>query len=134
MVFLQKFKVSYTDLLQPIRNYIGIVHEDYMKILKIMSWKLDDVLHLRDQPFTEDIETLPLHFETHHWETLYNNGRDWDSISSGKILGNIKDWETTAVSSPGQNSPKQTSTTNKKTSDANLSGKKKTVIPQNFQR
>ena len=46
-----------------------------MKILRMMSWKLDDVLHLRDQPFTEDIETLPLHFESHHWETLYNNGR-----------------------------------------------------------
>ena len=99
-----------------------------------MSWKLDDVLHLRDQPFTEDIETLPLHFETHHWETLYNNGRDWDSLSRGKILRSIKDWEISRVNPPGQNSPKPTSSTNEKTSAVNLSGKKKTVIPQNFQQ
>jgi hypothetical protein len=115
----------HTDLLQPIRNYIGIIHEDYMKMLRMMSWKLDNVLHLRDQPVTEDIETLPLHFETHHWETLYNNERDWDSLSWGKILHSIKDWETSRVNPPGQNSPKPTSSTNEKTSDVNSSGKKK---------
>ena len=96
-----------------------------MKMLRLMSWKLDDVLHLRDQAFTDDIETLPLHFETHHWETLYNNGRDWDSLSWGKILHSIKDWETSRVNPPGQNSPKPTSSTNEKTSDVNSSGKKK---------
>ena len=45
------------DLIQPIRNYIGIVHEDYMKTLRIADWKLDELVDLRDQPFTDDIET-----------------------------------------------------------------------------
>ena len=29
----------HTDLLQPIRNYIDIVHEDYVKMLRMINWK-----------------------------------------------------------------------------------------------
>jgi hypothetical protein len=65
------------DLIQPIRNYIGIVHKDYIKTLKMAGWKLDELLDLRDQPFTDDIETSPLHFETTHWE-IRTNGKDGD--------------------------------------------------------
>ena len=45
-----KFK---RDLIQPIKNYIGIVHEDYMKTLRLMYWKLFDLLDLEDQAFTD---------------------------------------------------------------------------------
>ncbi len=54
------------DLIQPIRNYIGIFHKDLVKTLRMADWKLDELLDQGDQPFTDDIETLPLHFETTH--------------------------------------------------------------------
>jgi hypothetical protein len=43
----------------------------------MMNWDLEDLTFLPKQPFTSDIETLPLHFEEHHWERLYNNGNEW---------------------------------------------------------
>ena len=48
-----------------------------MKVLMMMNWDLEDLTFLPKQPFTSDIETLPLHFEEHHWERLYNNGNEW---------------------------------------------------------
>ena len=85
------------NLIQPIRNFIGIVHEDYMKTLRIADWKLDELLDLRDQPFTDCIETLPLHFKTNHWEILFNHGKVWDRDSQKNILDSIKQLETCRV-------------------------------------
>ena len=47
---------------------------------------IQPLLDLRDQAFTDDIETLPLHFESPHWETLYSHGR------SGTVIHGEKSW------------------------------------------
>ena len=134
------------DLIQPIRNFIGIVHEDYMKTLRIADWKLDELLDLRDQPFTDSIETLPLHFQTNHWEMLVNHGKVWDRDSQKNILDSIKQLETCRVDPQLKKTPPQQSPSNKKklskpvypsrqkpshaSSSAHLSGRTKRVTPQ----
>ena len=78
------------NLLQHIRDYINIVHEDYMKIVKLMDWRLDDLLELRNQPFSDHIPTLPIYFKIIHWELLYNNGEDLDEGGIKKVMEQIK--------------------------------------------
>ena len=137
------------DLIQPIRNYIGIVHEDYMKTLRMADWKLDELLDLRNQPFTDCIGTLPLHFKTNHWEILFNHGKVWDRDSQKNILDSIKQLETCRVDPQLKKTPPQQSPSNKKklskpvypssqkpshaSASAHLSGSTKRVIPQNLQ-
>ena len=67
----------------------------------MVGWKLDELLDIRDQPFTDDIGTLPLHFETTHWEILYDHGKDWDRDSQRKIMDRTIQLETCIVNPPG---------------------------------
>ena len=76
------------NLLQHIRDYINIVHEDYMKIVKLMDWRLDDLLELCNQPFSDHIPTLPIYFKIIHWELLYNNGKALDEGETKKYGAN----------------------------------------------
>ncbi len=66
------------DLIQPIRDYINLFHEDYMKIHCLMDWRLDNLLVLNNQDFIDEIETLPLHFGVAQWKFLYNDEKDCD--------------------------------------------------------
>ncbi len=74
MTFFKRNKY-HKNLLQHIRSYTNLVHEEYMKTVKLMGLRLFDLLGLRNQPFSDHIETLPLNFQMGDWELLYNNGK-----------------------------------------------------------
>ena len=61
-----------------------------MKTVKLMDCRLDDLLVLRNQPFSDHIETVPLNFKIAHWELLYNNGKDLDKGGIKKVMEQIK--------------------------------------------
>ena len=73
------------DLIQPIRDCINLVHEDYMKTLQLMDWRLDALLLLNNQDFTDEIETLPLHFGVAQWNLLYNDGMSGTEIQRKNV-------------------------------------------------
>ncbi len=77
-------------ILQPIREYIKIVHNEYMDKLRVWGWKLDDLLTLKNMDFSDDIETVPPQFLISHWEMLYNNGDELGTDSRRNILDTIK--------------------------------------------
>ena len=72
------------DLLQHIRSYTNLVHEEYMKTVKLMGWRLFDLMGLCNQPFSDHIETLPLNYQMALWELLYNNGKALDEGGTKK--------------------------------------------------
>ena len=43
------------DLIQPIRDFMNLVHKDYMKMIRLIDWRLDDLLLLNNQDFTDEI-------------------------------------------------------------------------------
>ena len=45
-----------------------------------------DLLLLNNQDFTDEIETLPLHFGVAQWKLLNNDGKDWGRDSKKKIF------------------------------------------------
>jgi len=111
---MKLFKVAkfQKDLIQPIREYITMVHEDYMKQCRFVGWKLDALKELKDQPFTDNIDTLPLRFQMSHWELLYNDGKDWDIGTRGKILDTIKQLDIDEVHLHNENPISEKPTTN----------------------
>jgi hypothetical protein len=120
-----------------------------MSTQRMADWKLDDLMDLRDQPFTDDIETLQLHFETPRWEIWYSHGKDWGQDSQRKILDSIKQLHTCRDNPHLKTSPHTKSPSTKKTpskpvlpscqkpshvsTSAHLSGRIKWVIHQNPQ-
>ena len=108
---LKFFKQSkfQTGLLQPIRDYIKIVHDEYMGKLRVWGWKLDDLLTLKNMDFSDDIETLPPQFLILHWEMLYNNGDELCKDSRRNILDTIKLLGTSKVVPPSQKTHPSTS-------------------------
>ena len=54
-----------------------------------MDWRLEDLLLLNNQDFTDEIETLPLHFGVAQWKCLYNDGKEWDRDSMKAMLDSI---------------------------------------------
>ena len=101
-----KFQKS---LLQPIGEYIKIVHDEYMDKLRVWGWKLDDLLTLKNMDFSDDIETLPPQFLILHWEMLYNNGDELGNDSRRNILDTIKLLGTSKVVPPSQKTHPSTS-------------------------
>ena len=85
MDFLKKSKFA-MNLVQPIRDYISIVYEGYMKTLRLINWRLDDLLSLNNKDFADDIKTLPLHFKFHPWKLFYNDGKELGRDSKKEIL------------------------------------------------
>ena len=47
----------------------------------MFCWRLDEVVELSNQPFTDEIETLSLHFDSTDWTYLYNGGKGWERES-----------------------------------------------------
>lgn len=101
-----KFQKS---LLQPIGEYIKIVHDEYMDKLRVWGWKLDDLLTLKNMDFSDDIETVPPQFLILHWEMLYNNGDELGNDSRRIILDTIKLLGTSKVVPPSQKTHPSTS-------------------------
>jgi hypothetical protein len=89
-------------LLQPIRDYIKIIHDEYMGKLRVWEWKLDDLLTLKDMAFTSDIESLPPQFLISHWQMLYNSGDQWDRDSIKNVLHALKQLDASRVIPPCQ--------------------------------
>ena len=96
-------------ILQPIREYIKIVHNEYMDKLRVWGWKLDDLLTLKNMDFSDDIETVPPQFLILHWEMLYNNGDELGNDSRRNILDTIKLLGTSKVVPPSQKTHPSTS-------------------------
>ena len=48
--FFKKLKFA-KNLVQPMRDYDSIVHKGYMKTLRLMDWRLDDLLSLNNQGY-----------------------------------------------------------------------------------
>ena len=113
---LKFFKQSkfQTGLLQPIRDYIKIVHDEYMGKLRVWGWKLDDLLTLKDMAFTSDIESLPPQFLISHWGMLYNNGDQWDRDSIKNVLHALKQLDAPRVIPPGQKAQSEKPSSNQR--------------------
>ena len=101
-------------LLQPIRDYIKIVHDEYMGKLRVWGWKLDDLLTLKDMAFTSDIESLPPQFGISHWGMLYNNGDRWDRDSIENVLHALKQLDAPRVIPPGQKAKSEKPSSNQR--------------------
>ena len=101
-------------LLQPIRDYIKIVHDEYMGKLRVWGWKLDDLLTLKDMAFTSDIESLPPQFLISHWGMLYNNGDRWDRDSIENVLHALKQLDAPRVIPPGQKAQSEKPSSNQR--------------------
>ena len=71
-------------------EYMRLVHQDYVERIRLFGWKLDELLDLKFQPFSDSIETLPLYFESSQWKLLYNGGEEWNRESLRKIHESIK--------------------------------------------
>lgn len=78
--FFSKLKFQ-KALPNPIREYMSMVHKDCMNTIRMFGWRLDEVVELSNQPFTDEIETLSLHFDSTHWTYLYNGGKGWERES-----------------------------------------------------
>ena len=99
-------------LLNPITEYMRLVHHDYVEKIRLFGWKLDELLELKCQPFCQEIETLPLHFEVSQWKLLYNGGEWWTLESIGKILESIN--PTRHQTDPPKNHERETNTSSSK--------------------
>ena len=99
-------------LLNPITEYMRLVHHDYVEKIRLFGWKLDELLELPLQPFCKEIETLPLHFEVSQWKLLYNGGEWWTLESIGKILESIN--PTRHQTDPPKNHERETNTSSSK--------------------
>ena len=101
-------------ILQPIREYVKIVHNEYMDKLRVWGWKLDDLLTLKDMAFTSDIESLPPQFLISHWGMLYNNGDQWDRDSIKNVLHALKQLDAPRVIPPGQKAKSEKPSSNQR--------------------
>ena len=72
-----------------------------------MEWKLDDLLSLNNQDFTDEIETLPLHFKFDQWKLFYNDGKELDRDSKKEILDVIACPQISGNVLPRKNSQKK---------------------------
>ena len=77
-------------LLNPITEYMRLVHQDYVEKIRLFGWKLDELLDLKFQPFSDSIETLPLYFESSQWKLVYNGGEEWNRESMKRIVEGIQ--------------------------------------------
>jgi hypothetical protein len=111
MSFFKRNKYQ-KDLLQHIRNYMNHVHEEYMKTIRLMDLTLFDVSDLRNPPFSDLIEMVPLHFKIAHWELLYNDGKALDEGGIKQIMERIEKMPKSPVDRPAKSPSQATKPTN----------------------
>ena len=86
-------KAIWSQLSAEEKKYLLALPKDPIRVEKrtlFIDQDLPSVLtKIPDMTFTDDIETLPLHFEFDQWKLFYNDGKELDRDSKEEILDGI---------------------------------------------